>query len=373
MKISANFDSGNIEVKDISDYRAQLGIRKDSNADYKQWFHFRVSEVLDQHCYFTIADAAEAFVPEGWENYRVCASYDRQEWFRLPTEYKDGKLSWELLSEMDSVYFAYFAPYSYERHLDLVQQAQGSPLCLASVIGQTVQQRDIDMLTIGVPSPEKKKIWVIARQHPGESMAEWFIEGLLQKLLDSDEAVSRKLMEQCCFYVIPNMNIDGSVLGNLRANAAGANLNREWQEPSKEKSPEVYYTLKAMEENGIDLLLDVHGDEEIAYNFITTSEGVPGYSDELHQFEEEFKKTWMEISPDFQDEHNYGKDEPGKANLTVCSNAINHRFKVPAFTLEMPFKDNDDLPDARYGWSPERCVNFAGTVPLILLRLLNKF
>jgi murein tripeptide amidase MpaA len=23
-------------------------------------------------------------------------------------------------------------------------------------------------------------------------------------------------------------------------------------------------------------------------------------------------------------------------------------------TLEMPFKDNDDLPDADYGWSPER-------------------
>jgi hypothetical protein len=24
-------------------------------------------------------------------------------------------------------------------------------------------------------------------------------------------------------------------------------------------------------------------------------------------------------------------------------------------TLEMPFKDNADLPDPVYGWSPERC------------------
>jgi hypothetical protein len=24
-------------------------------------------------------------------------------------------------------------------------------------------------------------------------------------------------------------------------------------------------------------------------------------------------------------------------------------------TLEMPFKDNDDLPDPVYGWSPDRC------------------
>lgn len=372
MKINANFDSGNIEVIDIQDNTANLNIRKDSHADFKQWFHFRVSEVLEEECHFTLSDAGEAFVPEGWENYRVCASYDRQEWFRLPTEYKDGKLSWELHSEMDSVYFAYFAPYSYERHLDLVQQAQSSPLCLASVIGQTVEKRDIDMLTIGVPSDDRKKVWVIARQHPGESMAEWFIEGLLERLLDQDDANARKLLDQACFYVIPNMNIDGSVKGNLRANAAGANLNREWAEPSLEKSPEVFHCLNAMEENGIDFLMDVHGDEDIPYNFITTSEGVPGYSDDLHQFEEEFKDRWMNITPDFQDKHNYGKDEPGKANLTVCSNAVNHRFKVPAFTLEMPFKDNNDLPDTRYGWSPERCKDFAGSVPQLLLQVIDK-
>ena len=31
------------------------------------------------------------------------------------------------------------------------------------------------------------------------------------------------------------------------------------------------------------------------------------------------------------------------------------RFGAVSMTLEMPFKDNDDLPDAIYGWSPERC------------------
>ena len=36
------------------------------------------------------------------------------------------------------------------------------------------------------------------------------------------------------------MNPDGSVLGNLRTNAAGANLNREWENPTLERSPEVF-------------------------------------------------------------------------------------------------------------------------------------
>lgn len=38
---------------------------------------------------------------------------------------------------------------------------------------------------------------------------------------------------------MPNMNPDGSIRGHLRTNAKGANLNREWKEPTEERSPEV--------------------------------------------------------------------------------------------------------------------------------------
>ena len=43
-------------------------------------------------------------------------------------------------------------------------------------------------------------------------MSEWFIEGFLERLLDPNDAVSRKLLEKAYFYVAPNMNIDGSIL-----------------------------------------------------------------------------------------------------------------------------------------------------------------
>jgi len=35
------------------------------------------------------------------------------------------------------------------------------------------------------------------------------------------------------------MNPDGSWRGHLRTNASGANLNREWGDPTPDKSPEV--------------------------------------------------------------------------------------------------------------------------------------
>ena len=56
--------------------------------------------------------------------------------------------------------------------------------------------------------------------------------------------------------------------GYLRTNAAGANLNREWQTPKEDFSPEVFYVLKEMHARGLDFCLDVHGDEALPFNFI---------------------------------------------------------------------------------------------------------
>ena len=51
----------------------------------------------------------------------------------------------------------------------------------------------------------------------------------------------------------------------------------------------------------------------------------------------------------------YSIDAPGKANMLVCSNALTERFNCPAMTLEMPFKDNTEMPNEEWGWSPDRC------------------
>jgi murein tripeptide amidase MpaA len=37
----------------------------------------------------------------------------------------------------------------------------------------------MNLITIGTPGANKRALWVIARQHPGETMAEWFVDGML--------------------------------------------------------------------------------------------------------------------------------------------------------------------------------------------------
>jgi murein tripeptide amidase MpaA len=357
MKISTQFDSGSIEIISLSENgEIRLNLRKDTQSDIKQWFHFRLTGAMKKECFFSIENAGNSSYPEGWENYHVVASYDKEEWFRIPTTYTDGILRFDWIPVHNSMYFAYFAPYSYQRHQELVHDAQLSDFCKLEVIGETFQGRDIDMLTIGDENDQKKKIWLIARQHPGESMAEWFIEGFLNRILDENDPVSRTLLQKTCFYVVPNANIDGSILGNLRVNAAGRNLNREWAVPDKENSPEVYHILNKMIEKGVDMSLDVHGDEALPYVFVSGTEGVPSYNAHIKQLEDAFKTAWIQVSPNFQDTHHYPLNAPGTGNLAIACKQIGERFKCLSYTIEMPFKDNANLPDELYGWSDERSV-----------------
>ena len=359
MQISANFDSGNIDVISAQDpSNIELAIKKDHQSDFYQWFHFKLHNTEHVEHVMHLNNAGKSAYVEGWENYQAVASHDRQHWFRVPTTFDGEKLTITFTPEFDATYFAYFAPYSYERHQDLIHSAQLDIDCQLQVLGQTLDGRDMSVLKVGEEGEGKKTIWITARQHPGESMAEWFMEGFIDRLLDEDDGVARSLLNSAVFYLVPNMNPDGSVRGHLRTNAKGVNLNREWQNPSMENSPEVYLVREKMHATGVDMHLDIHGDEALPFNFVAGSEGVPSYDDRIKSLEEKFKNVLLAITPEFQDDKGYDKDEPGQANLTVAANWVGEQFKCLAYTVEMPFKDNDLLPDFSVGWSDERSSLF---------------
>ncbi|OYT15823.1 MAG: hypothetical protein B7C24_11020 [Bacteroidetes bacterium 4572_77] len=364
MNISKNFDGGNIEVVSASEpQKIQLKIEKDTKADFFQWFYFRVQDAQGLDLKMDIINAAQASYPEGWEDYQAVASYDRMTWFRIPTSYDGKNLTMEFSPEYNSVFIAYFAPYTYDQHLNLISSAQMIPHAFSESIGKTVEGRDIDMIVLGDDTDiSKKKVWMISRQHPGESMAEWFVEGFIERMADTSDALVRSLLEQATFYIVPNVNPDGAIAGNLRANAAGENLNRAWANPNPETMPEVYHILQNMEWTGVDLFLDIHGDEGLAYNFISSIEGIPSFNDHLKDMLEDFKMVWMHTNPDFQDTHTYPINAPGTANLEVGSKAIGEKYKCLSLTLEMPFKDNDDFPDEVFGWSPDRSKNLGASM-----------
>ncbi|MCL4139451.1 UNVERIFIED_CONTAM: hypothetical protein GTU68_012192 [Idotea baltica] len=204
-------------------------------------------------------------------------------------------------------------------------------------------------------------------------MASWWVEGWLERLLDDTDATSLSLRDMADIHIVPNMNPDGSYRGHLRTNACGANLNREWAEPSMRRSPEVFLVQEQMRKTGVDLCLDIHGDEALPYNFIVGTEGVQSWTEERDRQLIRFKRTLASLNPDFQTEFGYPRNRPNNANLSLCSNSVAQTYGCPAYTLEMPFKDTANRPMPELGWSPERSIALGRSfVDAVYLAMCNR-
>ena len=372
LSISADFDSGNIAVIDASDpQRIQLAIRPDTKSPHFQWFHFKVDgmQVGQPHAW-SLTNASESSYNRAWTGYNAAASYDQKTWFRVPSTFDGKALNFNLSPTQPQIWFAYFEPYSRERHDWLVDQALNVPGVELLATGKSVEGREIPLLRKGDGAAGKRSIWIIAQQHPGEHMAEWFMEGVIERLQQNDSELAG-LLEQADLYLVPHMNPDGSFHGHLRTNAQGKDLNRAWQDSTPELSPEVFFVKQQMEKYGVDMFLDVHGDEEIPYVFTAACEGNPGYTPKQQALEADFRTRLRAITKDFQTRYGYPRSAPGRANMNLACNSVGERYQCLALTLEMPFKDNDDAPNPLTGWSGERSKQLAKDVLTTLAQMVS--
>eukprot|EP00985_Skeletonema_marinoi_P031543 scaffold37720_cov147-Skeletonema_marinoi.AAC.14 len=414
ISISDSYDSGNGEFvsfniadgeEDYTDVIVHVNIKPDpftllEQKSYFQSFSFRASINFNSPAIrgifcdkksikvkYVVDNAHQASYADAWNGATVFATekstpYDAESWHRTSdTNYEKGVLSWTHVHDLDgessSAYFAYFPPYSYERHLGLIAQCAESEGARVFSLGQTVSGREIDCVKVGTGP---RKCWIIHRQHPGESMASFYAEGLLNTLLALDDKwdnVSEKARELFTFYIVPNINPDGSANGYLRTNAAGSNLNREWcpspsppaadgsstsemyEAPTLHRSPEVYYLLKHMDETGCDAFLDIHGDEALPFNFLAGSQGMSVWGKRLESLHGAFLASYERANEDMQAKVSYDPEKPNEGMKNICSNQIAERFDCFAATLEMPFKECWGRPA---GWGPERAGQLGASV-----------
>lgn len=351
MFVDANFDGGNIDVADCRESgEIELFIRPDTASSHAQWFYFRVLGAGGKHCKFSILNAGKASYPEAWAEGSVVISCNQMDWFRVPTHYADGRLTFSYECPFEVLYVALSPPYSYDRHQSLISKALAKDTCSLAGVVQSVQGRPVEVLKIGDAPESSPAVWVIARQHPGEPMAEWFMEGLIERLLSSPDPQTKKLVKSLRFFLVPNMNPDGSIAGNLRTNAAGVDLNRAWASPDDQDSPEVAGVLHLMDEQGVDMFLDIHGDEEFRFVFGAGCEGIPDFSEQMAADDHNFRRNFQSANADFSIRNGYPPNEPGSADLSIACNQIGHRFRCFSLTIEMPFKENAARQNDPEGW-----------------------
>jgi len=384
ISVSGAIPCGSIDVVDASDAAdIQLRLRWDNSQDPQAigYYYFRVSGVRGRACTFRLINAGteaqarlagrEGYEDE-WTNTGPHVSYDRRHWFRIPGKLEGGAYVFRHEPEHDVCYYSKWAPYPPDRELDLIARCQLSPRVRIATIGRSAAGTDLDVVTIGEPAPKKKVCWVIARQHPSETMGGYFIEGLLERMVDESDPIARLLLQHAVLHVVPNMNPDGSRLGLTRTNAVGANLNREWMSPSLQRSPEVVHVRSQMEGTGVDFCLDVHGDEELRCVFLGGPLEIPSRSTFLAELFSAFEHSWAAASPEYELGHPYPGGAPAEADLRMAWNWIGERFKCLSVLLEQPFKDTSWWQDPIQGWSPERAVRLGASLPQAILGVLPR-
>jgi murein tripeptide amidase MpaA len=104
--------------------------------------------------------------------------------------------------------------------------------------------------------------------------------------------------------------------------------------------------------------------------FVDGCERLASFTPKQDALQRAFGAAFRQASPDFQQVHGYADDKDTKVNLTLASKYVGHNFGCLALTLEMPFKDNADLPDAKVGWNGERSSRLGAAVLEPLLAVL---
>lgn len=199
-------------------------------------------------------------------------------------EYNTLTWSYRIDRKDDELYFAAYPPYTYSmlnyfldrldrhgaarmhfRRFELCRSIGQLPVPLL-VISEDVGREDSAALAPGSPPPPsdnaveeseqnhprsdsrpaargpKMAVVITARQHPGEVVGSWAVQGLLKFLLGPTPA-ARRLREDYVFHVVPMVNVDGVVHGNSRCTLAGVDPNRVWHDPNPILHP-VIFTMK---------------------------------------------------------------------------------------------------------------------------------
>ncbi len=155
----------------------------------------------------------------------------RQDWHRLEpgaaAALPDGRvqLAWELETPADWLDIAVCFPYGRPEVQALLEELKGVYRC--NTVGVSQQGRPLLRLSNDYgdtdPTRQRRGIYLIARQHSGETPGSWVLDGLLRALAE--------LENPPLVWCIPLSNIDGVEQGDYGKDNFPWDLNRAWGRP----------------------------------------------------------------------------------------------------------------------------------------------
>ena len=192
-------------------------------------------------------------------------SPDGREWTPAETRSLPGdRVVLDVVMPGPRLFVARVEPYRLSDLEKWLATLRTNPLVAIAPIGKTVEGRELEIVRIGDPEAPFR-VFVRARAHPWEAGGNWVVDGLVNRLLRTDDDAVR-FRKRYCLYVLPMANKDGVARGRTRFNLRGKDLNRNWDRPADgELAPEnraLETWLETMIRKGQrpDLALELHND-----------------------------------------------------------------------------------------------------------------
>ena len=284
IKVSTDFESGSLEDYELLDslsiatssettipiYSILLISRFDpknpvdtSLRPSAMWYYFRLEGVKNKFLFLRIQRSQ---VP------RPFYSYNGEDFFRFDEgeNFARGMLS-KYFTE-DSVYIAPFIPYTMTRLHNKIQEWDTNDFVSVSEIGQSGENRAMQMLIItdtSIDDNKKKLVWIHGRAHPSESPCTYHLESLID-LITSKCELAKELRKQVVFYIVPIINPDGVFGGFSRSSSNGVNVEINWDRPDSLTNPEVKVLKSTINDlsstKPFELLLNMHSQRD---NFVS--------------------------------------------------------------------------------------------------------
>ena len=308
IKFTSEFNSGNMKnCSQIKENEFSILIASDCEGKYilnkisifKIWFYFGVISENERNIKISI-DNLNNFSYNFKNGYKICynileenetpSSYQNKytegeetNWKRLETDYELNldnetnflsiKFNFDLPKNR-YVLFSFCFPWSYDKNEAFLkyikEKVENKNIYYHDeILTLSKEKRNIHLLTITSKKniimnkkeenlnglfPNKNRcnliqhdthiIFITARVHPGETPGTLTFNGILKLLIDNNNPMSKILLDNFIFKLIPIINVDGVSNGYFRLNTEGYNLNRCYLGPSPRINPENYAITK---------------------------------------------------------------------------------------------------------------------------------
>ena len=229
-----DFESGNINTVTTSDSINYTVTTKDDIGG--SWFYFGISGVENKFIRVNVSNSDVT---------RAMYSYDNNNFERFSASESPQINVFQKTFTQDTVYVAYYTPYTYSYLQERISEWEESQFVDVDTVGysgQNFPMQEIRITDTTVPDENKFRVWIHARTHPGETPSSYQFDGVIQKLLSSDEVI-QYYRENIVFHCIPFVNPDGVYFGRSRTNFDGIDLERQWNKPD-DQTPAAVLALK---------------------------------------------------------------------------------------------------------------------------------